>query len=339
MKCHRIVGALSLAFLAAGCASGPPPAPRAAATPGMLLVGEGRFTMGRDEGEINEQPAHDVDLGDFAMDRTEVAAADFADFLNAKGDDGGRYFTPDDQATVVVVSGGGAGSAARYAARPGYERHPANNVSWHGADAYCRWRDKRLPTEAEWEKAARGPDERLYPWGGAPPQETLARFGQSWPERRLDVLLPVDSLPAGASPYGLLHLSGNVLEWVRDWYRQNLCDFCDPALEANLPLVRLIAGREQDGPGEEENEKTEGAPSGGQAAQQRQAPPRENPAGPSTGSFKVLRGGSWRETLDVELAATRRYWLEPVERFANTGFRCVRDESRETEPGPGPVQP
>lgn len=321
-----LVVALALALLAPACAGGPPSAPRAAATPGMLLVGEGRFTMGRDDGEINEQPAHDVDLGDFAMDRTEVAAADFAEFLNAKGNDGDRYFTPDEQATVVVVAAGGAGAQARHAARPGHERHPANNVSWHGADAYCRWRDKRLPTEAEWEKAARGADERLYPWGGAPPQETLARFGQSWQERRLDVLLPVDSLPAGASPYGLLHLSGNVLEWVSDWYRQNLCDFCNPLIEANLPLVRMIAGQEPPDR-EEEKEKIEGAAAGAQAARQRQVPPRENPAGPSTGSFKVLRGGSWRETLDAELAATRRYWLEPAERFANTGFRCARDES------------
>jgi formylglycine-generating enzyme required for sulfatase activity len=268
------------------------------------------------------------------MDRTEVAAADFADFLNAKGNDGDRYFTPDEQATVIVAAAGGAGAQARHAARPGYERHPANNVSWHGADAYCRWRDKRLPTEAEWEKAARGPDERLYPWGGAPPQGTLARFGQVWQERRFDVLLPVDSLPAGASPYGLLHLSGNVLEWVGDWYRQNLCDFCNPLVEANLPLVQMIAGREQPEPGAG-NEEAAGAAAGGMATPQRQAPPRQNPAGPSTGSFKVLRGGSWRETLEEELAATRRYWLEPAERFANTGFRCVRDESPERGREPG----
>ena len=154
------------------------------------------------------------------------------------------------------------------------------------------------------------------------------------------MLVPVDALPAGASPYGVLHMSGNVLEWVSDWYRQNLCDFCNPESEANLPLVRTIAGREQPAAEEAGKEKLEGAAAGGEAARQRQAPPRENPAGPSTGSFKVLRGGSWHETMDVELATTRRFWLDPAQRFANTGFRCVKDESpaSATEPDAGPAR-
>jgi formylglycine-generating enzyme required for sulfatase activity len=117
-----------------------------------------------------------------------------------------------------------------------------------------------------------------------------------------------------------------VLEWVSDWYRQNLCDFCNPGIEVNLPLVRTIAGQEQP---PREDEELERAAGGGPGAQLRQAPPRDNPAGPSTGSFKVLRGGSWRETQADELTATRRYWLAPTERFANTGFRCARDESRQ----------
>lgn len=323
---------LSLLLLL-GCASRPPAAPRTAATPGMLLVGEGRFTMGRDEGEINEQPSHGVDLREYALDRTEVTAAEFAEFLTAAGNEGDRYFTPDEQATVVAVPGRG-GERARFAARPGYERHPANNVSWHGADAYCRWRGKRLPTEAEWEKGARGPDERIYPWGDEPPAGSLARFGQSWPEQRLDVLLPVDSLAPGASPYGLLHMAGNVLEWVHDWYRQNLCDFCNPEREPNLPLIRAIAGQEE--PGQEAGSGTASAPApagtgAGPAVSAGQAPPRKNPAGPATGGFKVLRGGSWRELRDDELTATRRYWLDPAQRFAHTGFRCAKDETRAQE--------
>ncbi|HWR96856.1 MAG TPA: SUMF1/EgtB/PvdO family nonheme iron enzyme, partial [Candidatus Methanoperedens sp.] len=140
----RVV-ALALVLLAGACAARPPAAPRAAAEPGMLLVGGGRFTMGRDDGELNEQPAHDVDLEEYAVDRTEVSAAEFAAFLTAAGNPGEQYFTPDEQATVVLLRESGK-QGVGFAARPGYERHPANNVSWHGADAYCRWRGKRLPT-------------------------------------------------------------------------------------------------------------------------------------------------------------------------------------------------
>jgi formylglycine-generating enzyme required for sulfatase activity len=309
----------------------------------MLLVGEGRFTMGRDDGELNEQPAHDVDLVTFAMDRTEVSAAEFAEFLNAAGNPGEVHFTPGEQSTVVSERAGGAGGKERFAARAGYERHPANNVSWHGADAYCRWREKRLPTEAEWEKAARGTDGRLYPWGDGPPQAALARFGQAWSERGIDVLLPVDALPAGASPYGLLQLSGNVLEWVGDWYRQNLCDFCNPGAEANLQLIRAITGREEAGAAATEEvaaqrEAVAGRAGSRQDRSHRQVPPRDNPTGPALGTFKVLRGGSWLEDEDVELAATRRFWLDPAERFAHTGFRCVKAESSGKDDGP-PRQP
>jgi formylglycine-generating enzyme required for sulfatase activity len=329
------LAAVALLIASGACAARQPAAPRAAAEPGMLLVGEGRFTMGRDDGELNEQPAHAVNLEEYAVDRFEVAAAEFAEFLNAAGNPGGIYFTPDERSTVVVARAGGDGGKERLAARAGYERHPANNVSWHGADAYCRWRGKRLPTEAEWEKAARGTDRRLYPWGDEPPQAALARFSQSWSERGLDVLLPVDALPAGASPYGLLHMAGNVLEWVDDWYRQNLCDFCNPWTEANLALIGAITGRERpDGSGadEEAAARARGAGGGSEGSRdprRRQAPPRENPAGPALGTFKVLRGGSWGDALDFEIAATRRFWLDPAQRFAHTGFRCAKDGSRE----------
>jgi formylglycine-generating enzyme required for sulfatase activity len=268
--------------------------------------------MGYAKGELNERPDHKVFLAEYDVDRTEVPAREFAEFLNARGNEGERYFTPDEYATVVLLPGSDADGRQRYAARAGYENFPANNVSWVGADAFCRWKGKRLPTEAEWEKAARGTDKRRYPWGTEAPSGSRARFAQRWEERGLGVLVPVDALPEGDSPYGALNMSGNVEEWVSDWYRQNLCDFCNPEGEANLPLLIELTGREGSAP-----DVT--AKGGG-----RQAPPRENPAGPSTGSFKVLRGGSWREGSPDELTTTRRFWLDPGQRFPHTGFRCAK---------------
>ena len=291
----------------------------------MLIVSGGRFTMGRDKGQVNERPAHTVNVNSFDLDRTEVSAGEFAVFLNAVGNGGDRYFTPDSYATVVVAPGDGSVNSPRFAARPGYERFPANNVSWNGADAYCRWLDKRLPTEAEWEKAARGTDKRDFPWGQSNPQASLAQFKQTWDEKRLAVLVPVDALPQGASPYGMLNMAGNVLEWVNDWYRQNSCDFCNPEGETNRSLVRQLTGRDPEISNDVDAAKD--LPRN-QAAQQSQAPPRNNPAGPEMGSFKVLRGGSWQDQLYVEVTTTRRFWLDPTQRLPYTGFRCAKDSSR-----------
>ncbi len=332
---HRIAGTVIVA-LTAGCASTPPAAPEASSDPGMLIVRGGRFTMGHDTGELNERPAHKVELDTYAMDRTEVSARDFAEFLNAEGNPGESYFTPNDHATVVLVQSERKAREILFAARPGYENYPANNVSWQGADAYCRWRGKRLPTEAEWEKAARGTDKRLFPWGKSTPREGLAQFEQTWQDRQFDVLVPVDALPDGASPYGQLNMAGNVLEWVNDWYRQNLCDFCNPDREGNLSLIRQLTGQDVAtgaAPADAE-ESDEAGDTGSDTSQQRQAPPRNNPTGPETGIFKVLRGGSWQDHQDQELAATHRFWLDPTQRFPNTGFRCTKDAAR--QPGSRP---
>ena len=130
----------------------------------------------------------------------------------------------------------------------------------------------------------------------------------------------------GPPPTAMLNMAGNVLEWVNDWYRQNCLDFCNPEGESNPTLVRQLTGRD--------TESATGCPTlrkarpRTKATQRSQTPPRDNPTGPKTGSFKVLRGGSWQDRQDVEMTTTRRFWLDPAQRLPYTGFRCAKGSAR-----------
>jgi formylglycine-generating enzyme required for sulfatase activity len=105
--------------------------------------------------------------------------------------------------------------------RPGLEDYPANRVSWYGADAYCRSVNKRLPTEAEWEKAARGTDRRIFPWGDESPTNERVTFRRKFVKLGFKAMEPVHSMSGGRSPYGAHHMAGNVWEWVADWYEDS----------------------------------------------------------------------------------------------------------------------
>jgi len=176
------------------------------AADGIMLVQAGPFWMGRDDGAPEEAPLHRVYVRDVWIERHKVTNAEFAEFLNTNGRaaaGGERRFDWDDDDVRIHAVGG------VWTADAGFERHPAVEVSWFGARDYCAWRGRRLPTEAEWEKAARGDDRRPYPWGTAPPAPHLAVFGRPYNATERG-----DTRPAGAGPSGVEDLLGNLREWT-----------------------------------------------------------------------------------------------------------------------------
>lgn len=228
----------------------------------MVLVQAGEFLMGNEaEGDA---PPHRVSLDAFYIDRYEVTNARYLKFVEAT-----RHRAPQhvvdpqyDLWTGPVLS-------------PGVADLPVVNVDWSDADAYCRWAGERLPTEAEWEKAARGTDGRLYPWGNEAPSFARLNFSRRW--QGAHTIQPVGSYESGGSPYGALDMAGNVWEWVSDWYDAG----------------SYAAG------------------------------PARNPQGPSSGSSKVLRGGSWTNSADT-VRTTHRREEDPDMRNSDSGFRCAR---------------
>jgi formylglycine-generating enzyme required for sulfatase activity len=248
----------------------------------MVYVPAGEFEMGSTGGASDEKPVHTVYLDAFWIDRTEVTNAQFAAFLNEQGnrEEGGvTWLDLEDEDCLIERAGG------EYRAAEGYAGHPAIEVTWYGAVAYCAWAGARLPTEAEWEKAARGTDGRVYPWGdefnGSRLNFCDRNCKYDWKDTEADDgyarTAPVGSYPAGASPYGALDMAGNVWEWVADWY--------DGDYYRNSPA--------------------------------------RNPQGPPTGDARVLRGGSWRY-YGIFVRGAYRLWVNPDVAYNNLGFRCAR---------------
>jgi formylglycine-generating enzyme required for sulfatase activity len=163
----------------------------------MVLVPAGEFTMGSPAGDADEQPAHRVLVDSFFMDKYEVTVRQYGVFLQEAGGD-----RPSEWKTMNKTAN---------------QNRPVMGVDWADAVRYCKWAGKRLPTEAEWEKAARGTDGRLYPWGNDPPTSLHANFGKTGSNDH-GSLAPVGTLEHGKSPYGIYDMAGNVWEWVSDWY-------------------------------------------------------------------------------------------------------------------------
>jgi formylglycine-generating enzyme required for sulfatase activity len=231
----------------------------------MVYVPEGSFPMGNERGFSSERPVHDVSQGAFWIDGTEVTNEQYA----------------------LCVKDGSC-KQSEYADEADYngDNYPVVGVSWFDAEAYCVWADARLPTEAEWEYAASGPEGLAHPWGDVFDEEGGANFcdtnctATSLRDERFDdgykFTAPVGNYPEGVSWAGALDMSGNVSEWVQDWY--------DEAYYANSPAL--------------------------------------NPQGPDSGESKVLRGGSFSDSA-ADLRAVTRAFANPDEQRDNAGFRCV----------------
>ena len=166
----------------------------------MIKIPAGPFQMGSDKRSDDEKPVHAVTLAEFYIDKYEVTNAQYAACVQA------RKCTPPHDTS--------SSSRKDYYGNTAYQDYPVIQVDWSQAKAYCEWRGGRLPTEAEWEKAARGTDGRTYPWGNEEPNDTLLNYYGT-----VGDTTSVGSYPKGASPYGVMDMAGNVWEWVSSDYK------------------------------------------------------------------------------------------------------------------------
>ncbi len=260
----------------------------------MIHVAAGPFFRGAPEtqGDPDEHPQRQIYISGFSIDQFEVTNRQYQAFVQASG-----HRTPEHCCDTSYNLWTGATVLERQL------DHPVTNVDWFDAQAFCAWAKKRLPTEAEWEKAARGSQGRLFPWGDVwDPRkvngaaywagrdfETADGAKAWWADAGNELLgqkgdhgmltLPVSALPEGATPEGVMHLAGNVWEWTADWYEATYYELA----------------------------------------------PDRDPGGPAEGAYKVTRGGSWLNHRHL-LRTTARDGARPSMRNHGTGFRCARSD-------------
>lgn len=250
----------------------------------LVDIPAGEFQMGCNEAVDdwcldNEKPYHSVTLSAYKISKYEVTAGEYqrcVDVGSCKNDGEHPHY------------GSNADKASCNLDAEGKEGHPMNCVSWYGAKAYCEWMGGRLPTEAEWEKAARGTDGRKYPWGNEPRPDcdyvVMGKYNEETRDYDLgcgaDGTMPVGSKKKGKSPYGVHDMIGNVSEWVNDWYANDYYT----------------------------------------------SSPTTDPAGPESGVIRMLRGGSWLEHIDFYLRASYRdnAQFSPDTIATHYGFRCAK---------------
>ncbi len=257
-----------------------------------LYVPAGPFKMGDNFGDglPRERPVHTVDVSAFYIGKFEVTNAEWKAFRDDPGYDDaslwpGNRVMPKNQIPYWTQANNHGGGT------PGTENYPVLGVNWDGAVAYCNWISKktgkkyRLPTEAEWEKAARGTDQRRYPWGNTIDHSYANYVGA----QAFDTGMVVGTYDGamhgtlqthnGASPYGVADMAGNVMEWCSDWYSQNYYSVS----------------------------------------------PVKDPKGPATGAYKVLRGGTFfMEPFDLRSYARSAAWPS-LQSHRMIGFRPVRE--------------
>ena len=274
----------------------------------LVYVPAGKFEMGTSKEDIetmlaehpewkgerftDEQPQHRVYLDGFWIDQTEVTNAMFMTFIKDTGYQtdaekaGWSWIFEPESASWKEMDGAdwrhplGPGSSL-----DGLMNHPVTHISWYDAANYCKWAGRRLPTEAEWEKSARGTDGRTYPWGNQSPNGRLLNFADinlkvDWADINADdgysFTAPVGNYRDGSSPYGVLDMSGNVWEWVADWY--------DKDYYINSPS--------------------------------------SNPQGGQPGDYRVLKGGSWYGDIRY-IRSAYRLGRSPERSSIDFGFRCA----------------
>ena len=233
----------------------------------MVLVSEGEFIMGTSNGHWTEQPERTIYLDNFRIGKYEVTFAQYYAFFQETGHRKPRlasYLGVETEDLPKLMN----------------PFSPVVGVSWGDAAAYCLWKGKRLPTEAEWEKAAKGVEPKKWPWGDE--EELYGNVKGASDGARYTA--PVGAFRKDRSPYGVMDMAGNVMEWVSDWYREDSY--------AHMPAINPL------GPGR-----------GAETAHYREQ--------------RVIRGGSWNDSIHRAYTTTR-FKMDPVYRDITIGFRCAK---------------